>query len=517
VYYAPFFYAYSLGLIGQEIDGEYTSYHFDYRGSTVALTDSSGQIVEQYQYSPYGLLLSGDSSKTPFLFNGKYGVMTDANNLYYMRARFYSPEIKRFINQDILLGDVFEGQTLNRYAFVTGRPISFVDPFGLDGMPIGMFPLDWRALFYFPIIKDAGPNEVYLCKRTIAISWLPNGLTYVIPRHHWLLTEKYESGMGADCPIPGQGCSDIPYTPTQTKEHNGQSQQSNAYCQLIEDVNVECVNRLIEPGNPTGLWTIFNQCQTFADSVLTECSTVEPSRVCNTFYRCPPYLTDSSGQITESFQYSPYGLLLSGDSSKTPFLFNGKYGVMTDSNNLYYMRARFYSPEIKRFVNQDILLGGIGKGQTLNRYAFVTGKPVSLIDPFGFGGHTPGGPYHRDEVKKKCTKDDTCPQLKAKMWIFQRMINSHQGWDNHLPPPRGGDRHKDEIGKLWRGWTRCQSLYYSKGCGGAPLFNPVPNPSENVKKNTVCFTGIAAYLIWNLKGCVFGPAGCAVDLMTPGF
>ncbi|MBE9562694.1 MAG: RHS repeat-associated core domain-containing protein, partial [Proteobacteria bacterium] len=127
------FYVYGLGLIGQEVDGEYTSYHFDYRGSTVALTDENSQLVEQYQYSPYGLLLSGDSSKTPFLFNGMYGVMTDSNNLYYMRARFYNPEIKRFVNQDILLGDIGEGQTLNRYAFVTGRPVSFVDPFGLLG------------------------------------------------------------------------------------------------------------------------------------------------------------------------------------------------------------------------------------------------------------------------------------------------------------------------------------------------------------------------------------------------
>jgi len=121
-------------LIGQEADGDYTSYHFDFRGSTVALTDKDAQIIEQYQYSPYGLLLSGDSSKTPFLFNGKYGVMTDSNNLYYMRARFYNPEIKRFINQDILLGGIGEGQTLNRYVFVTGQPISFVDPFGLFGM-----------------------------------------------------------------------------------------------------------------------------------------------------------------------------------------------------------------------------------------------------------------------------------------------------------------------------------------------------------------------------------------------
>jgi RHS repeat-associated protein len=127
------FYVYGLGLIGQESNGEYLSYHFDFRGSTVALTNETGQVVERFQYSPYGVLLSGDASITPFLFNGMYGVMSDSNGLYYMRARFYSSEIRRFVNQDVLLGDVDEGQTLNRYAFVTGRPVSFVDPFGLDG------------------------------------------------------------------------------------------------------------------------------------------------------------------------------------------------------------------------------------------------------------------------------------------------------------------------------------------------------------------------------------------------
>ncbi|RKZ48898.1 MAG: hypothetical protein DRR16_12815 [Candidatus Parabeggiatoa sp. nov. 3] len=125
-------YAYGLGLIGQEIGGEYTSYHFDLRGSTVALTNNQGQVTERFQYSPYGFLLSGDATKTPFLFNGLYGVMTDNNGLYYMRARLYSPEIRRFVNQDVLLGFVAQGQTLNRYAYVTGRPVSFVDPFGLE-------------------------------------------------------------------------------------------------------------------------------------------------------------------------------------------------------------------------------------------------------------------------------------------------------------------------------------------------------------------------------------------------
>ncbi len=87
--------------------------------------------------------------------------------------------------------------------------------------------------------------------------------------------------------------------------------------------------------------------------------------------------------MTERFRYSPYGLLVNGDASATPFLFNGMYGVMTDASGLYYMRARYYNPDIRRFVNRDILQGWIGEGQTLNRFAFVNGRPVNFIDPFG--------------------------------------------------------------------------------------------------------------------------------------
>jgi RHS repeat-associated protein len=128
------FYVYGLGLIGDETDGEYRAYHFDFRGSTVALTNQTGKVVERFQYGPYGELVKGDTAVTPFLFNGKYGVMSDGNGLYYMRARFYSAAIKRFVNQDVLLGNLAEGQTLNRFAFVTGRPVNWVDPFGFDGI-----------------------------------------------------------------------------------------------------------------------------------------------------------------------------------------------------------------------------------------------------------------------------------------------------------------------------------------------------------------------------------------------
>lgn len=127
------FYVYGLGLIHEEQAGSYQAYHFDLRGSTVALSNASGQVVAQFQYFPYGELASHHVAQvdTPFLYNGRDGVMSDDNGLYHMRARFYNPDIRRFVNLDMLLGNITEGLSLNRYAYVTGDPVLFVDPFGL--------------------------------------------------------------------------------------------------------------------------------------------------------------------------------------------------------------------------------------------------------------------------------------------------------------------------------------------------------------------------------------------------
>ena len=127
------FYVYGLGLIGQEAGGDYQAYHFDLRGSTVALSDAEGEVVERFHYSPYGDVISHHPRliDVPFLYNGRDGVMTDDSGLLYMRARYYNTDLRRFVNQDPLLGGVAEGQTLNRYAYVNGRPVSYVDPFGL--------------------------------------------------------------------------------------------------------------------------------------------------------------------------------------------------------------------------------------------------------------------------------------------------------------------------------------------------------------------------------------------------
>ncbi|MCX7922713.1 MAG: PA14 domain-containing protein [Clostridia bacterium] len=125
------FYVYGVGLIGQEEKGVYKTYHFDYRGSTTAITDMEGVVIDRFQYGPFGELVEHTGTTvTPFQYNGSYGVMTDSNGLYYMRARYYNPEIKQFINQDTLKGNIYEGQSLNRYAYVNGNPVSYIDPLG---------------------------------------------------------------------------------------------------------------------------------------------------------------------------------------------------------------------------------------------------------------------------------------------------------------------------------------------------------------------------------------------------
>ena len=129
------YYVYGLGLIGREdgATGHYQSYHSDVRGSTTFLTDEQGKISDRYSYGYYGEVLAHEgSTHQPFQYNGRDGVMHDANGLYYMRARYYHPELKRFLNRDVLKGDIWEGQTLNRYAYVNGDPVSYVDPLGLE-------------------------------------------------------------------------------------------------------------------------------------------------------------------------------------------------------------------------------------------------------------------------------------------------------------------------------------------------------------------------------------------------
>jgi len=95
-------------------------------------------------------------------------------------------------------------------------------------------------------------------------------------------------------------------------------------------------------------------------------------------------LSDIDGTVTDRYAYDSFGeLTLQQGDTVNPFLFDGRDGIMTDGNGLLYMRARYYNPEIKRFMNEDTYEGQIGNPLTLNLYAYVGNNPLIRIDPTG--------------------------------------------------------------------------------------------------------------------------------------
>lgn len=126
------YYIYGVGLQYEITETATTTntltYHFDFRGSTVALTDDNGNVTDRIEYSPYATTTyRSGTNDTPFLYNGRYGVQTDVNGLLYMRARFYNPYLCRFLSADPA---GFSGG-LNFYAYADGNPVTMIDPFGL--------------------------------------------------------------------------------------------------------------------------------------------------------------------------------------------------------------------------------------------------------------------------------------------------------------------------------------------------------------------------------------------------
>ncbi|MCF7816573.1 MAG: DUF2380 domain-containing protein [Kiritimatiellales bacterium] len=117
-----------------EANGDVFYYHADELGSTLALTDDTGTVTDQFAYMPYGYATHTGSTQTPYQWLGGYGVYYDsATQLHLTLHRAYSFTMKRFISADPLGID----GGVNVYAMANLNPLAFVDPYGLSGLESG--------------------------------------------------------------------------------------------------------------------------------------------------------------------------------------------------------------------------------------------------------------------------------------------------------------------------------------------------------------------------------------------
>lgn len=114
----------------------------DHLGSLDVITDSSGTIVQDMSFDPWGKRRSGvdwtalsgtqltafDSSTTTRGYTGHE--MLDRVGIIHMNGRIYDPHMARFLQADTYVQNPTHSQSLNRYSYVWNNPLNATDPSG---------------------------------------------------------------------------------------------------------------------------------------------------------------------------------------------------------------------------------------------------------------------------------------------------------------------------------------------------------------------------------------------------
>lgn len=108
-------------------------FHYDYRGSTIAISNAGQTVTHRYAYGTFGEMAAVTENGFPnsFRYVGKYGVQYEENSLYFMRARYYNPQKGRFLGEDPIWNT-------NLYGYTDNNPINRVDFSGENWITDGM-------------------------------------------------------------------------------------------------------------------------------------------------------------------------------------------------------------------------------------------------------------------------------------------------------------------------------------------------------------------------------------------
>ena len=117
-----------------DYNGVIYTYVHNLQGDIVGILDANGTVVVEYKYNAWGTQLSrtGELANTlgyanPFRYRGY--IYDDETWMYWLRSRYYYPELHRFISAD----NVMDGAGLfgaNLYAYCKNAPVGASDPSG---------------------------------------------------------------------------------------------------------------------------------------------------------------------------------------------------------------------------------------------------------------------------------------------------------------------------------------------------------------------------------------------------
>ena len=114
-------------------------FHKDHLGSSTVMTDCNGiSWEERTEYMPFGSMRIHEGiDLTAYKFTDQE--LDAETGLYNYGARLYDPLIGRFICADIIIPDLYNPQSLNRYSYCLNNPLIYVDPNGQFSFSIGQY------------------------------------------------------------------------------------------------------------------------------------------------------------------------------------------------------------------------------------------------------------------------------------------------------------------------------------------------------------------------------------------
>jgi RHS repeat-associated protein len=154
--------------------------HTDHLGSTSVVSDSTGAKLagSEVVFAPFGEVRAGSQSTlTDFGYTGQR-VDASTDGLMYYGARYYLPQLRRFISADSIVPGAGNPQAFNRYSYALNSPISFIDPTGHYSCPADMSSSECAAMTR-PVTAH-NPNEKV---HTTTQSTAPNHLKSMSQAH----------------------------------------------------------------------------------------------------------------------------------------------------------------------------------------------------------------------------------------------------------------------------------------------------------------------------------------------
>lgn len=120
--------------VSMRVSGKDYFYVRNLQNDVIALIDDTGETVVEYKYNSWGKILSITGSKAgtigktnPFRYRGYY--YDEETGMYYLKNRYYDPEIRRFISADSYISG-FNSTMCNVFSYCGNNPVSNRDSEG---------------------------------------------------------------------------------------------------------------------------------------------------------------------------------------------------------------------------------------------------------------------------------------------------------------------------------------------------------------------------------------------------